>query len=131
MNYRSIYHDDKQELVNLFVGKSVTKVDEDKLVLSDGTSLEIVPNQGACSCGAGDYYLEELNECENIITNVEVESVDTTDTGPNDYYNTDTTYHLFVYAENRKINLLTVQGSDGNGWYGSGFWIKVSKGEDS
>lgn len=124
MDYRSIYHNDKKELVDLFVGKSVTKIDEDHLELSDGTRLQIVPNDGCGGCPSGHYYLEELNECENIITNIEVES---TDTGDSDYYDVDTTYHLFVYAENRKINLLTIQGSDGNGYYGTGFWLKVFK----
>lgn len=122
MNYRTIYHDDKKKLVELFVGKSVKKVDDDRLVLSDGTTLQIVPNDGGCSCGAGDYELAELNECENIITNIEVESIEM-----GGGYDPGTSYHLFVYTGHRKINLLTVQGNDGNGFYGTGFWIQVYK----
>lgn len=43
-NYRIIYHSDKQAIVDLFVGKSVTKIADDELVLSDGTLLQIFPN---------------------------------------------------------------------------------------
>ena|SRR3990167_5886567 len=122
MTPRTIYHTDKEKIVALFVGKSVSKIDDDKLYLNDGTLLQIVPNTGGCSCGAGDYELTELNSCENIITNVEVVDSypETTD------YSETHTYEVFVYAENRKINLLTVQGDDGNGYYGTGFWITVS-----
>lgn len=118
--YRTIYHSDKEDIVNLFVGKSVKKVGDDKLLLSDGKELTIVPNEGGCICGAGDYDLTELNECENIITNVELEIDEDDRWGP-------TTYSIFVYAGHTKINLATIQGDDGNGYYGTGFWITVSE----
>lgn len=114
MEYRTIYHHDKEAIVDLFVGKSVAKVAEDKLILSDGTELEIVGNDGCGGCSEGHYYITELNECENIITNVELDV---------DGY--EEVFHLFVYAENRQINLLTVEGHD-NGYYGTGFWINVT-----
>lgn len=118
---RTIYHTDKEKIVALFVGKSVSKIDDDKLYLNDGTLLQIVPNEGGCSCGAGDYELTELNGCENIITNVEIIDYQCPETDYSEIH----TYEIFVYAENRKINLLTVQGDDGNGYYGTGFWITV------
>lgn len=131
-NYRTIYHSDKEQIVDLFVGKSVIKVADDSLVLSDGTMLQIIPNDGGCSCGAGDYELTELNDCENIITNVELVEED----GPCNaawcsgeercYCENPTTYAIFVYAGHTKINLATIQGNDGNGYYGTGFWIKVT-----
>lgn len=132
MNYRSIYHSDKEALVELFVGKSVVSVemggqwDPGKLVLSDGTKLEIVGNDGCGGCSAGHYWLTELNECENIITNVEVVFEDY-NPDSNYYSDPEGTYHLFVYAGHQKINLASIEGSDGNGWYGTGFWIEVKK----
>lgn len=123
MEYRTIYHSDKEKIVDLFVGKSVSRIDGNNLLLNDGTQLEIVGNDGCGGCSEGHYYVTELNECENIITNAEVEW----DHGKGDYDYNDI-IHLFVYAENRKINLLTVEGHD-NGYYGQGFWIQVKKEE--
>lgn len=119
-NYRSIHHKDKEDIVELFVGKSVVKVSDDRLLLSDGSKLQIVPNTGCGGCLNGNYDITELNECENIITNVE-----TIEEGWEEVL------HIFVYAENRKINLLTVEGQD-NGYYGTGYWIYVNnvEGED-
>lgn len=130
--YRTIYHSDKEQIVDLFVGKSVKKITDDQLVLSDGTVLQIVPNEGGCSCGAGDYELTELNEVENIITNVELvessapcNSTYCSDVEGSCYCETDQSYEIFVLAGDRRINLLRIDGNDGNGYYGTGFWIKV------
>lgn len=109
-----------ERLQELFVGKSVGKIDKDRLRLSDGTVLRLGGNDGGCACNAGDYELTELNRCENIITNV---AVDTYDHGTG--WEPDKTYHLFVFADHRKINLATFEGTDGNGYYGTGFWVEV------
>jgi hypothetical protein len=122
--HRTIWHDDKESIVNLFVGKSVVKTVLNKdgwggtATLSDGTVLKIEGNSGCGGCMEGNYFITELNECENIITNVEL-------VGHDGYSER---YEIFVYADNRKINLLTVEGSD-NGYYGYGYWINVRKAE--
>lgn len=122
-NYRTIYHSDKDEIVELFVGKSVKKISDDQLALSDGTVLQIVPNEGGCFCGAGDYDIDYINECENIITNVELIRSDH-DKGD---WDVQTSYDIFVYSGHQKINLVSIKGDDGNGYYGTGFWINVMK----
>lgn len=123
---RTIYYSDKEEIVELFVGKSVIKVSDDTLLLSDGTSLQIIPNEGGCSCGGGDYELTALNGCENIITNVEtIEEDRTTDNLALSGWGT--TYAIFVLAGDQRINLLRVEGDDGSGYYGTGYWINVKK----
>lgn len=123
MEYRTIYHSDKEAIVELLVGKSVVAVDHKeneygtydyKMKLSDGTVLEVEGNDGCGGCSSGHYYVTELNECENIITNVEFVDHD-------DYSER---YQIFVYAEDRRINLLTVEGWD-NGYYGYGYWFNV------
>jgi len=43
-----------------------------KLTLDNGTVILVSPNQGGCSCGAGDYELTSLAACDNIITSVYV-----------------------------------------------------------
>ena len=112
---------DEEAIEKLLLYKSVTKASEDTLVLSDGTELTIVPNDGGCSCGAGDYYIKELNGCENMITSVLFDKKEENDS----FYYGNRTYQIFVYAENKKINLLSVEGDDGSGYYGTGYRIDV------
>ena len=42
-----------------------------------------------------------------------------------DYNKTAFTYRIFVLAEDTRIKLLEVSGDDGNGYYGTGYWIEV------
>lgn len=108
------------------------------LDLDDGTTLKVWGNDGGCACSAGCYPLESLNACDNIITNVEVEARPGGDDVPcytcgdswcwNRDHETrsDGHYRIFVYAEDVRINVASFEGTDGNGWYGTGFWVEVS-----
>lgn len=118
-------HEDVTEIRELLLGRTVKKVAEDSLLLDDGTFVRLVGNDGGCACSAGCYDLTELNEVPNIITNVEVQS----DPAGDGYGDAEGVYRIFVYAENRKINLATFEGSDGNGYYGTGFHLTVRRGE--
>ncbi len=121
MTTETIYYDDEKAIGDLLMGKTVVKVGDDTLALSDGTVLTIVPNEGGCSCGAGDYPIDELNGCpNNAIMNVVIKQVEDEPYG-------DTHYQIFVLAEDRRIKLLDVSGNDGSGYYGTGYWIEVYK----
>lgn len=123
-DYRgNVYYDENDDLSELLVGRKVVKVGEDTLRLDDGRLLRVEPNEGGCSCGAGDYDLTYLTGCDNIITKVEstTEELDGGEAA--------TRYLIFVYAENKRINLVTIEGDDGNGYYGTGFRIYVSAAE--
>lgn len=117
---------DQQAITDLLIGHSVAVVGEDRLRLDNGTVLEIQPNQGGCACSSGDYDLTALNGIENIITRVEFEQVDLD--FDKDTYN-DQSYRIFVYAGDERINLISVDGSDGNGYYGTGYEIYVRSAE--
>lgn len=114
----------KAEIEALLVGRTVTKVADDTLLLDDGRRLQFVGHEGGCSCGAGDYDLTELNGVDNVIT--EVEFVDSPD---GDYDDGDGHYRIFVFADNVRVNLATFEGSDGNGCYGTGYSIHIEPGE--
>lgn len=131
--------DDKAGITAQLVGRRVVAVGAPgseavgapgTLTLDDGTTLTITPNDGGCSCGAGDYWLTELNTCTNAIMAVEFDdspSGDYDDSPSGDYDEGEGAYRIFVLAENERIKLMEIQGSDGNGYYGTGYWIEVSK----
>lgn len=97
---------------------------EGKLTLDDGRELFVVPNVGGCSCGAGDYALTGLERVDNIITRVDFEEEE------HDGYGEERTYRIFVLAGHEKINLLSVHGDDGNGYYGTGYELVVTTAAD-
>lgn len=110
------------QIEDLLMGRRVTKVGPDELVLDNGTRLKLKGNEGGCSCGSGDYDLTELNGCDNVITKAEV----VMDPSGDDWPGGKGVYQIFVYADNQKINLATFEGSDGNGYYGTGFMITAT-----
>lgn len=114
-------HTARDNIRDLLLGHKIRKIADDHLELDDGTIMRIVPNEGGCACPAGDYHLTDLNEVDNIITNVEfVER-------PGGYSMNDYNgfYEIFVVAEDKKIKLARMEGSDGNGYYGTGYRILV------
>lgn len=117
---------DKQGITELLTGRKVVKVADDTLRLDDGRLLQLVGNDGGCACSAGCYDLTALNGIDNVITNVEFE-----DSPSGDYdEGGEGFYKIFVFADNERINLATFEGSDGNGYYGTGYAIHVKAASD-
>jgi hypothetical protein len=116
----TLSYSDRDDISDTLLGHRVTNVKGDTITLDDGTSLKIIPNEGGCICGAGDYSLTSLNRVDNIITHVEFNEVNT------DKYD-EWSYRIFVLAGDEKINLLQVDGDDGNGYYGTGYQILVTR----
>ena len=114
-------YEQEDEIKNLLIGHTITKVDGETLMLDDGTKLTLMGNWGCGGCTSGNYDLTELNGCPNMIMNVEFDEETITDS-----YEPDVAYRIFVYAENQKIKLAEFEGTDGNGYYGSGYWIEVT-----
>lgn len=120
------YHNQQAKIESLLMGRKVTKVDKDKLLLDDGTILILRGNEG-CGCSAGNYALTELNGTDNIITAVEFEDNPDYDDRFVDENDEGGYYRIFVYADDKKINMAEFDGSDGNGYYGTGYSIEVVK----
>lgn len=117
---------DEKEIKELLIGRKV-KVDGDNLILDNGIILEVIANEGCGGCSSGWYSITKLNEVDNAITNVEFECDSIEASKENDY--SDTSYKIFVFCEDTRINLLQVDGSDGNGYYGTGYEIVVKQKE--
>jgi len=108
------------EVRALLLGHSVSKVADDHLLIDNGTLLKLVGNDGGCACSAGCYDLTALNGAENVIMAVEFED----DPGC-DEYGPEGAYRIFVFAGDQRINLATFKGTDGNGYYGTGYHVMV------
>lgn len=115
---------DEEEIRELLVGRKV-KVDGDNLILDNGIVLEIIANEGCGGCPSGWYSITKLNEVDNAITNVEFDC-----DGDVANEEDDTSYKIFVFCEDTRIKLLQVDGSDGNGYYGTGYTIIVKQKEE-
>ena len=85
------------------------------LTLDNGTQIIVEGHDGCGGCDNGWYYLDELNGCDNVITNVECAILSSEDY---DIYN------IFVYAEDKRINCVQYSGYD-NGYYGTGYFLFV------
>lgn len=134
----SYSEDSPVEIADLLVGRRIVKAEmgkfdypgrefswEDKavgrLVLDDGTVLYLTGHEGGCSCGAGDYPLASVAAVDNIITSARVEA----DPGGYDFDKYEGAYRIFVLADAVEINIAEFVGSDGNGYYGTGFALTV------
>lgn len=134
---RVLNEEDRDEIADLLVGRKVAKVDGEHLLLDDGTVIKAIGRDGGCACSAGCYDLSVLNGVDNIITRVSFDyrpagDGDSWDKGadrsghPDDPDDKWTGYYrVFVYADNEQINLMQFDGTDGNGYYGTGFEILV------
>lgn len=124
--------EDKEEIRNLLLWNRVEVVSKTEVIGPVGI-LRILPkhgeekllriggNEGCGGCSSGWYELSELNGTAwNAITAVDFE-----DSPDGSYGNGEGHYRIFVYCENRKIKLAEFEGSDGNGYYGTGYWIEV------
>lgn len=109
----------EKEIEELLLGhKIVADETSDSLVLDNGVVLQINPNIGCGGCESGNYYLQHISSVNNAITNVEfVEEYD------DDYHYKH--YRIFVIADGMTTELLDVYGTDGNGYYGTGYKIDV------
>lgn len=118
MSDRTLRYYQEDEIKELLLYRKVVRVEGYTMWLDNGVELEIEPNEGCGGCNSGWYELVELNTVDNAITNVEFICED-----GDDLY--DTSYKIFVYAEDNRFKLLQVDGTDGNGYYGTGYYITV------
>lgn len=130
---REINEAETERITELLMGRRVEKVDDEHLVLDNGTVIKAIGHDGGCGCSAGCYDLSVLNGVDNVITKVEFDYAPAGDDEdprksghPDDPRDEWTGYYrVFVFADNKQINLMQFDGSDGNGYYGTGFSILV------
>ena len=118
-DYVNIDFTEEQAITDLLLYHKIVEVRGDTLTLDNGVQLEVHGNEGCGGCASGNYYVTELNGCDNAITKVEF----TCDSDESEWG--DKSFKIFVYAENQIIKILHVDRTDGNGYYGTGYDIRV------
>lgn len=115
------------QLKSALIGHKIIKIDTNRhiITLDNNSMLQFIANRGCGGCCSGNYDITEFNPniVDNVITNVTLSERDSDD--PDSWR--DTVYEIFVFAENREMKLLSCEGSDGNGYYGTGYRILISK----
>lgn len=122
---RTLCECNEKEIEELLLGHKIT-ANYDKLILDNGVVLQINPNSGCGGCESGNYYLQHIESVNNAITNVEF--VNDYEVNDDDYYDEEDYYQhyrIFVIADGVTTELLDVYGTDGNGYYGTGYTIDV------
>lgn len=122
-----VYYD-SDDLTPLLAGRYVTKVDGETLILDDGTVLEFEGNEGCGGCISGNYWLTELFQRGTPAARIMSAGVTTRLTDEDDEYS-DAIYTLFVIVDDERLPLAEFEGNDGNGYYGSGFQVTVTRKE--
>lgn len=120
---KTLYECDEKEIEELLLGhKIVADENNDALILDNGVVLQINPNIGCYGCESGNYYLQHISSVNNAITNVEFVNDHDDSDDDEEYYQH---YRIFVIADGMTTELLDVCGTDGNGYYGTGYKIDV------
>lgn len=95
------------------------------LTLDNGAVVDLYGHDGGCACTAGCYELADLAalaDVDNIITAVKFDASDVTD---DEYGEPCGAYRVFVFAEDKRVQLASFEGDDGNGYYGTGYYVRV------
>ena len=126
------YEGDEAAIADVLIGRRITEAEkgsfdypggraEGRLVLDNGTVLYLTGNDGGCACSAGCYPLESVAAVDNIITSARIEA-----SPEGDDIEGEGVYRIFVIADAVEINVAEFVGSDGNGYYGTGFSLTVA-----
>lgn len=97
------------------------------VTLDDGTRLKLAGNEGCGGCSSGWYELSKLLHQPSVITNVTTTADPKDDDSP---FTDDGSYKIFVVTatptgDSDPTLLAEFTGTDGNGWYGTGWWLEV------
>ncbi len=114
-------------LKELLVGRRIVEVkdegyDNSGLVLDNGVTLYVVPNEGCGGCTAGLWWIERIDKADSAITDVRWEEK-TFNYDENHEEECDIRVKIFVYTESdiEAKEILTLEGYEDNGFYGEGF----------
>lgn len=120
-----VYYD-SDDMSPVLAGRYVVEAGDDAITLDDGTVLEFEGNEGCGWCCSGNYGLTELFQRGTPTARIMSADVTTRLTDEDDEYS-DVIYTLFVIVDDERLPLAEFEGNDGNGYYGSGFHVTVTR----
>lgn len=108
----------------LLRGRYVTSIDDGTITLDDGTELYIHGNDGCGGCESGWYWLENVYKQGSRRARIMSAYVDYDE----DDKEPPSVYTIFVMVDGNptQLPLATVRGTDGNGYYGTGFTLTTT-----
>ena len=123
----TIYLPSETDWERILVGHRITDVthlsdDTATMTLDNGTRILVRGNEGCGGCSNGYYWVENIATVDNLIMAVRC---DVEPHPENGMWDERYTYRVFVMTTNREIEALRVEGSDGNGYYGSGYYLTI------
>lgn len=109
----------KADVEAALLGRKVVDTKDECLILDDGTVLMVDANEGCGGCASGWFDIDHLRRFDNVITSVTLGNRDCGEYG-------DETLTIFVFADSGlSEEIVSVTGTDGNGYYGRGFELVV------
>ena len=111
----------EKDIEELLIGRKIVEIKNDSFILDNGMVLQVKPNDGCGGCPSGNYWINHIAKVNNAITNVWLD----VEYGEKDYTGLDTHYKIYVIADGIQTEILDVYGTDGNGYYGTGYEIDV------
>ena len=104
------------------VGHRITKITHESIELDNGYVVKIHPNYG-CDCGKGNSFIDfpsAKGALDAAIMNVKYEETEY------DEQFSEPGFKIFVLMKNHKICFEGNDASDGEPYYGSGFWVDAT-----
>lgn len=124
-----VYCPEQAHWEKILVGRRVVEAVQDnenegRLVLDNGQTIKVRANEGCGGCSSGWYWIERIASVDNVITSVREEVIAKHDENDR-YYDEAYTFHIYVITAAGEVEMLTIDGDDGNGYYGSGYSIEL------
>lgn len=124
-----IYNPDDSDWESLLVGHRIVHAeqyneDEALLTLETGKKFRVRGNEGCGGCSNGYYWVSRIAAVDNVITAVRCDT-EPVHESEDRYCEEAYVYHVFVITGAGEVEMLTVEGDDGNGYYGSGYYLEL------
>lgn len=120
-------------LREILVGRRIVDIknpydDVPGLILDNGVTVYVVPNEGCGGCIAGRWWVDAVSKADSAITDVRWDEEDFDCESEEDC---DTRVRIFVYTESdiQAKEILTLEGYEDNGFYGYGFELYLVSAE--
>lgn len=116
-----------QLMENELVGHRIVSMTKEVIKLDNNVTLNIQFNEGCNGCSSGWSELDVVNfdntYSEAAVMNVVYDSYHTN----KENYNSKDEFKIFIYLVNKAV--IEIEGDEGvgNGEYGSGFWVSVTR----